>query len=404
MTAAPENNQKSIFLVPFLTAMVALGPISTDLYLPSLPSIGTALGASVSATQLTLSVFIAGMAIGTLIYGPLSDRFGRRPLILLGLMVFAAGSVGCAFAPTIGWLLFWRFVEAVGGSAAPVLARAIVRDLYSRSDAARVMSFMAAAMALAPAVAPIIGGWVHLTLGWRGHFWILTFLGIVATGLAWRLVAETNRQPDAGATRPARLARNIGELFRHRGFNGFMLTTTFSYSGLFSFISGGAFVVITVLGVAPENFGFLFIFAAFGFVAGGTLGGRITRKFGLMRMIEMGVWIGVAAGIAGLGLALADIATPVSVIAPVAVVFFSCAFVFPNATAGAIGPFPHMAGTASSVLGFVQMGTGAATGFLVGAAFNNTTVPLFAIITGAMILSLATFYTVAKPAERTMHV
>lgn len=379
--------------------MVAVGPVSTDLYLPSLPSIGAAFGASVSATQLTLSVFIAGFALGTLIYGPLSDRFGRRPMMLVGMAVFTAGSIGCAGATSIEALIAWRLIEAVGGGAGPVLARAVVRDLFAREDAARVLSYMGAAMALAPAVAPMVGGWIHTGLGWRGHFWALAAVGGGLLSLAWLMVAETNRTPDPAGARPARIARNLMTLAANRAFIGFAATAGFSYGGLFSFISGGAFVVIGVLGVAPENFGFLFVFVAGGFVAGSMLGGKLARRLGLARMIEVGVWTGAAAAAAGLALALAGVATPASVIAPVAAVFFGCALVFPSAMAGAIGPFPHMAGTASSATGFVQMTIGAAMGAVVGALLDGTIWPLFAVILASSVVALVLFYAVIRPTE-----
>jgi DHA1 family bicyclomycin/chloramphenicol resistance-like MFS transporter len=386
-------------IVVLLTTLVAIGPVSTDLYLPSLPSIGRAFAASVSATQLTLSVFIAGFAVGTLLYGPVSDRIGRRPALLAGMALFTLASLACAFAATIDQLIALRFVEAFGGCAGAVLSRAVVRDLFARDDAARILSYMAGAMALAPAMAPVIGGWVHLAFGWRGQFFVLAGLGAALTAAAWLLLGETNRHLNPQATDPARLLRNVLHLLRHRAFVGYALTMGFSYGGLFSFISGGAFVVIGVLGVAPENFGFLFVFVAGGFVAGALLGGRMTKRVGILGMMTAGVWLGLAAGIAGLALALLEVTAVPAVIAPVALVFFSCALVFPNATAGALGPFPDMAGTASSVASFIQMSMGAGIGALVGVAFDGTTVPLFAVIVASTSLAVAAFYGVVRRAE-----
>ncbi|MDX2221616.1 MAG: multidrug effflux MFS transporter [Rhodospirillaceae bacterium] len=399
MTAPEKINQRSKLLIGILTVLVAGGPVSTDLYLPSLPSIGADFAAPTSATQLTLSVFIAGFALGTLVFGPLSDRFGRRPMMLAGMAVFTAGSIGCAGAGSIETLIAWRLVEAFGGGAGPVLARAVVRDLFAREDAARTLSYMGAAMAVAPALAPMIGGAIHLGFGWRGQFWALAAAGGGLLILVWASVAETNRHPDRDAARPARILRNVFALVSNRAFIGFAATSGFSYGGLFGFISGGAFVVIGVLGVAPESFGFLFVFVAGGFVAGSTVGGALAKRWGVVRMIEAGVWTGVAAAGIGLGLALAGIVSPLSVIAPVAAVFFGCALVFPSATAGAIGPFPHMAGTASSVAGFVQMSIGAAVGAVVGATLDGTTRPLFAVILASSLVALALFYAVVRPAD-----
>jgi DHA1 family bicyclomycin/chloramphenicol resistance-like MFS transporter len=378
--------------------MVGLGPVSTDLYLPSLPSIGTYFAATVSQTQLTLSVFMAGFALGTLIYGPLSDRFGRRPLILAGLALFSIASLGCALATSVEQLLALRLVQGVGGSAGVVLSRAVVRDLFAREEAARILSYMSGVMALAPALAPILGGWVHLAFGWRGQFAALAILGACVLAAAQALVVETNTAPNAQATRPATLLRALGHLLSHRGFLGYALTTGLAYGGLFSFISAGAFVVIGVLGVAPENFGYLFIFVAGGFVSGALIGGRLTQRLGIHALMGAGVWIGLGAGALGLSLALMGVQTLPAVIAPVAMVFFSCALVFPNAMAGAIAPFPAMAGTASSLASFLQMSLGAMIGAAVGALHDGTTSPLFAVIVCSTLGAVAVFHGVVKRA------
>jgi len=388
-------------IVILMTALVALAPTSTDLYLPSLPSLAAFFGASVSETQLTLSAFMGGLAVGTLIYGPVSDRFGRKPPLLVGMSVFTAATVACGFASSIEELIILRFVSAIGGCASGVLTRAMVRDLFARDDAARIFSYMSAAMAMAPALAPIVGGAVHLAFGWRGQFFVLAGIGAALTLASLTLLSETNKQMNPSAINPTRLLRNIIYLLKHRAFLGYALTSGFSYGGLFSFISGGSFVVIDVLGVAPENFGYCFIFVAAGFISGATLGGRITKKIGILRMMAIGVWIGVAAGSIGLTLALMNIATVPAVIAPVAMVFFSCAFVFPNALAGALAPFPDMAGTASSVAGSVQLGVGASVGAMVGVLLEGTAAPMFAVILATTTTALLVFYGVVRRAEKT---
>jgi MFS transporter, DHA1 family, multidrug resistance protein len=379
--------------------LVAIGPVSTDLYLPSLPTLGETLGASVSETQLTLSFFIAGLAVGTLFYGPLSDRLGRRPALLTGMVLFTVASLACAFATSIEQLIALRFIEALGCCAGIVLSRAVVRDLFAREDAVRIMSYMAAAMALAPAAAPVIGGWIHVAFGWRGQFIALAAIGAVLSAAAAVYVEETNKNLDPLATNPTRLLRNVMHLFKHRAFLGYVLTSGFSYGGLFSFISGGAFVVIGVLGVAPENFGFLFVFVAGGFMVGSVVGGKLTKRIGIFGMMRIGVWIGLAAGCLGLGLAVMGVSAVPAVIAPVAMVFFSCALVFPNATAGALGPFPEMAGTASSVASFIQMSLGAGVGAVVGVVLNGTTTPLFAMIVATTLCSVIVFYALVRRVE-----
>ena len=399
-TPSPTAQGPASFgMLALMTAMVAIGPVSTDLYLPSLPSIGGALAADASTVQLTLGVFMGGFAAGTLVYGPISDRFGRRPTMLSGLVLFAAASLCCALADTIGQLIAWRLVQGIAGAAAPIVSRAVVRDLYQREEAARIMSYMAGAMALAPSLAPVIGGWIHVAAGWHGHFWALTGGGLVLMLMAWRIIFETNRHPDPRALSAARLGRNISHLYRHPTFTGFALTNGFSYGGLFSFISSGSFVLISGLGVAPQNFGFLFMCVAGSFVVGGLAGGRLSRRLGVVRLIGIGVLVGMAGGAAGLALAIAGVTSVAAVIVPAAAVFFAFALVSPSSTAGAVAPFPDMAGTAASASGFTQMAIGAAIGTLAGALYDGTARPMFAVILATTTMGAVAFYAKVRPHE-----
>lgn len=370
-----------------------------DLYLPSVPSVGADFGASVAKTQLTLSMYIAGLAVGTLIYGPVSDRFGRKSTLLCGLVVYTLGCLACTSAGTIDQLIGFRFLAALGGCSGAVIARAIVRDLFERDEAARLFSYMGGAMALAPGLAPIVGGFIHVTFGWRGQFYTLAGLGLVLSLAAAALLRETNKYFNPNATDPARLLRNIAHLLRHRPFVGYALTAGFSNGGLLCFIAGGSFVLIDAMGVKPQNFGYLFIFVASGFMSGSLIGGKLTKRFGILKMMTAGLWIGLTAGSIGLALALSGVMTPLAVVAPVVFVFFSCAFVFPNAQAGALGPFAEMAGTASSIASFIQSALSAAIGSLVGVFFNGTAVPLFGVIVGSSLAGLAAFYSLAHRTE-----
>lgn len=368
-------NPRDIKVSLLLTLMVALGPLATDLYLPSLPSLTDTFVTTVSRVQATMSVFIGGFACATVIYGPLSDRFGRRPVLIGGLSIFVLGSLGCMVAETIDSLIAWRFIQAIGGCAGPVLVRAIVRDIYERDEAARFLAYIASAMALAPAVAPMIGGWLHVLFGWRSHFVALTLLGILFIVAVKILLSETNANRNRSATQARQIGRNIMHILKHQQFLAFSLTLMFAYGALFSFISVGAFVVITVLGVAPDRFGYLFFFIAIGYASGGLLAGKLVGSFGIVRMIGVGVGLGLTFGIMGVTFALSDTQSIGAVIVPIVGVFFSCGFVLPAATAGALTPFPEIAGTASSAISFLQMSGGAAIGFVAGFLHNGTTLP-----------------------------
>ncbi len=391
-----KPDPRDIKVTVLLTLLVALGPLSTDLYLPSLPSLTSSFQTSVSQVQATMSVFIAGFAIATVIYGPLSDRFGRTRVLLGGMTVFLAGSIGCMAAHSIESLIAWRFVQAIGGCAGPVLVRAVVRDVYGRNEAARFLAYIASAMALAPAVAPMIGGWLHIYFGWRSHFVALALLGGAFIFAILLLLRETNARPDPAATHLIRIVRNVGAMMRHPHFLAFSLTLTFSYGALFSFISVGAFVVIDVLGVAPEQFGYLFFFVALGYASGGLLSGRLVPRFGIVRLIQTGVLTGLTMGVIGLTLALADVQIVAAVAGPVIGVFFACGFVLPNSTAGALMPFSEFAGTASSAISFLQMSGGALIGYGAGLLHNGTTAPLFVVILVSWMCAATVFFTARR--------
>lgn len=382
---------RDIKVTLLLTLMVALGPLSTDLYLPSLPSLTETFTTTVSRVQATMSVFIAGFACATVIYGPLSDRYGRQPVLIGGMIVFTLGSIGCLTAWSIESLIVWRFVQALGGCAGPVLVRAIVRDIYERDEAARFLSYIASAMALAPAIAPVIGGWLHNLFGWRSHFAALTALGLLFIFAILILLRETNSKRDRSATQIRQIAINMREIVGSYRFVAFSFTLMFAYGALFSFISVGSFVIIGVLGVAPDRFGYLFFFIALGYASGGLIAGKLVSRIGVTAMIGFGVTLGTLVGATGFTLSYLGVETIPAVVGPIIGVFFACGFVLPSATAGALMPFPHIAGTASSAISFLQMSGGALIGYLAGALHNGTTLPLFAVILATWFCAATTF-------------
>ena len=392
--AYPDPRSRGV--AALLTALVAFGPVSTDLYLPSLPAMVDAFETSVSRAQLTLSVFMAGFALGMLIHGPLSDRFGRRPVLSGGITLYVLASVACVLASTMEALIAARFVQALGACVGPVIGRAIVRDVYERNEAARMLSLMASAMALAPAVAPILGGVLFSAFGWRANFGALMVFGVAVLVGTWRLLAETNHHRDPRATRPGRIAGTFAHLLRSRVFLGYTLTVSFGFAGVFSFISGASFVIIDVLGLAPSLFGFAFMAVVIGYILGAAIGGRLGGRVGLDRLIGAGIVLATLAGGAAAILAWAGVESLAAVIPLASVYFFATAWIIPLGTASALGPFPRVAGSASSLLGFVQMAVGATAGFLVGALHDGTTRPLTTILFLMAACGLVVFLTMVR--------
>ncbi len=380
MTLTPPLPPRTRGLAVLLTALVAFGPLSTDMYLPSLPQMVEVFGVSVATVQLTLSIFALGFSVGMLLYGPLSDRFGRRPVLLWGVALYVVASAVCTLAPDIEILIAGRFVQAIGACSGAVLGRAVVRDVYGSEGAARIMSYMASAMALAPAVAPILGGWLHAIFGWRATFAVLLGYGVVMWGWSLAMLRETNAHKDPTATDPQAIVRNFLTLLANRVFLGHTLVVSFGFAGLFSYISGSSFVIVDILGVPARHFGFTFIFVAGSFTLGAFWGGRATQRLGTARMINIGLAISLVTSAVGLVLAWTGVQTLWTVVPFVCGHFLACAMIMPNGFAGALGPFPRMAGAASSLLGFLQMGTGALAGWLLGLVYDGTTRPLMTAI------------------------
>jgi DHA1 family bicyclomycin/chloramphenicol resistance-like MFS transporter len=391
---------ESLTVAILLTAMVALGPLSTDLYLPSLPTIGAAFGADTATVQLTLSVFLAGFAVSQLIYGPLSDRFGRRPMILGGIVLYFLASLACAYAPSIEVLILARFGQALGACVGPVLGRAAVRDIYGRERAARMLSYMGMVMALAPAVGPILGGIVEVHFGWRANFLALAAFGLTMLVATLVILPETNQWKSRDATRPGRLVANYLGLLRHRSYIGYVLVVACAYSGIFSFISGSSFVLIGLLGLSPDVYGFCFAAIVVGYMLGAFLSGRFTVALGLERMVQLGTTVQVLGGLAGVALYAAGIVTVSSIVGPVVVFMIGTGLAMPNAQAGAIGPFPRMAGSASALLGFFQMGLAALVGIVVGHGSGSSALTMMAAIALVALGGALSYWLIVRPAPQ----
>lgn len=371
-----------------LTCLVSLGALSTDMYLPMLPRIRQEFLAETSEAQATLSVFLLGFAVSQLIYGPLSDRFGRRPLVLAGMTIYALASFACALAGSIETLVAGRFFQALGACAGPVLARAVVRDLYERRDAARILAYMASAMALIPAVAPVFGGWLGESLGWRFIFDLTAVIALFLLAWSgWHLV-ETNDRKRPDALNVAVLFTTYLSFFRSRIFLAFTLANAFTYGAMFAFISGSSFVLIEGVGISPESYGLCFGAVVVGYIVGAWAAGRLGPLIGLERCLRIGAGCSFVAGLLLLaGNALWGAGVLILVL-PMILQFLGAGLVMPNSVAGAIAPFPDRAGSASAMLGFVQMAGAATSGALVGLLHDGTSLPMIAVILACGLLGL----------------
>jgi DHA1 family bicyclomycin/chloramphenicol resistance-like MFS transporter len=374
-----------------LALLTALGPLSTDMYLPSLPAIARDLAAGPAGAQLTLSAFLAGFAVGQLVYGPVADKVGRRPVLLTGLALFVLASVACTVAPTIEALVGARFVQALGASGPIVLARAMVRDLYDGPRAGRELSRMGTIMGVVPALAPVLGGLLHEAFGWRANFAATVAFGAAMMAFCALAMPETIRARNPAPISPLGILRGFRTLLRHPTYRVYVGLSSLSYAGLFAFISGSSFVLQEVYGLSEIAFALSFGLMVVGFIAGTLLAQALVPRRGLDGTIQAGVACLAGGGVLMLVLVLLKVPSSLSVTLPMAVYAAGVGLTMPQSMASAMGPFPDRAGAASSLLGICQMSFAALVGIGLGQMLGGSALPLPAVIAVAGSLALALF-------------
>jgi DHA1 family bicyclomycin/chloramphenicol resistance-like MFS transporter len=380
--------QPGTFGLTLLLAMLtALGPLSMDMYLPSLPDIAHVLVAPTARTQLTVSSYLIGFAVGQVIYGPLSDRHGRRPVLLAAVALYLASTLACAAAQSVDLLIAARFLQGFGGSGAIVLARAVVRDLYSGVRAARELSLMGSISAFAPIVAPMIGGVLQTAFGWRASFICMSIGAIIAVLVAARLLPETLRQRSGPPVSLFSMVRGYGSVLRHRGFLIYLGIITISYAGLFAWISGASVVLQGVYGLSAVTFGFTFSLGAAGYMVGATIAARLVVRLGLDRTIGVGVIVLAAGGLALAAVVAAGI-PGIWLVAAMALYLAGLGLAMPQAMAGALTPFPDRAGTAASLMGLVQQAVAAVVAAVIGGYLGRSAWPVTGVV---LAMSCLTF-------------
>jgi DHA1 family bicyclomycin/chloramphenicol resistance-like MFS transporter len=377
-------------LILILGALSAFGPLSTDMYLPALPRLARDFGARPSVIQLTLTTSVLGLALGQVLAGPISDALGRRPPLLVGLVAFIAASAGCALAPSVPVLIVLRLLQGLGGAAAIVIARAVVRDLYAGIEAARFFAVMMLVNGLAPILAPVIGGQIVRVASWRTIFVVLAAgcaVLLAATALGLRETLPPERRRSGGLRDSLATFRRLG---RDRTFMGFVLALALSFSAMFAYIAGSPFVLQDLYGASPGQFGLVFAGNALGIVAAGQLSARLVGRVSSRRLLLAGLLLNVTGGVALLIAVLAGAGLPV-VLAALFLVPASMGLILPNATALALNRHPEAAGTASAVIGVAQFAIAGALAPLVGIAGTGTAVPMAVVIAacGAAGLALA---------------
>ena len=390
MTASNTRPTLTPLLLVLLALLSAFTPLSIDMYLPALPTIVGDLHSTAGDIQLTLSAFMLAFGFGQIFYGPAGDRFGRRRVILSGIAIYIVTTIGCAFAAEAGQLVMLRFLQGLAACGSVVLARTMVRDLAEREHAARAMSLIMACSSLAPMVAPLIGSQVLVLLGWRAIFWVLAGIGVAGLVFAALWLPETLKPEYRQPLHLGAVVGRFGELLKHRRFMGYALTSTFQFAALMSWLSGAPFAFIQGYGVSPRAFGLMFAGAIVLFTLCNLMNARFAPRFGSSKILRYAVIVPLVFGPGGLVLALVEKQTGAIGVWPFLLFIVPhvamMALVVPNATAMALHRYPHMAGTASSLMGVLQYGLGSLFGVAVGQAFDGTMVPLTAALAVAGIL------------------
>jgi DHA1 family bicyclomycin/chloramphenicol resistance-like MFS transporter len=371
-----------------LVAVSAIGPLALNIFMPSMPGLQGAFGVNYGTAQLTLTLYLAGMAACQLVYGPVSDRFGRRPMMLAGLSVFVAASLLAALAPTIEVLIGARLLQALGGAAGIVLARAMVRDVYSREKSASVIAYITMAFVLAPMVAPVIGGALDEWAGWRASFWLLCVLGLGVLAASVVFLPETHLNR-GGSANGVSLLTGAAHLFAIARFRGYAMTLAFSSSVFFAFLGGAPHVMVDILHRTPVEYGLWFIAVSVAYMTGNFLSGRYTQRYGIDRLMLAGNLLTVAGGAICLAVALGGMLSPLGLFAPMGLAALGNGLVIPNGTAGAISVDPKMTGAAAGWSGFTQMACGAAASQLVGSLQDGWPLAVFWFMAAASLLALA---------------
>jgi DHA1 family bicyclomycin/chloramphenicol resistance-like MFS transporter len=362
-------------LLALLMAMTAIGPATLNILVPALPGLIERLATDTGTAQLTLSLYLLSLASAQLLLGPLSDRFGRRPVVLAGLALSVVASLAAIATSTIGALIGARIVQAIGASTGIVIGRAIIRDLYDRERAAAMIGLVTTAMVIAPMVAPLVGGILDTAFGWEAIFlFIALFSGAVLT---WAVLVLPETRPASVSSTPAVLWREWGALLRNAKFYGYMLAGALGSAPFFTFLGGGPHVVVTLMGRTSAEYGLWFAISSLGYMSGNFTVSRLSQRFGVDTLIMAGIGFEfVGACLTAILIVSLPDAGPAIVFLPQFVISYGNGLLLPNAIAGAVSIRPQAAGTASGLTGFAQMATGAASTQVVSLLLAQATTAL----------------------------
>src|SRR5512133_1855061 len=385
--------------VVVLGGLTMFGPLSLDLYLPALPELADDLNASASAAQLTITACLVGLAVGQLVAGPMSDRFGRRRPLMIGLVAYVLASAACALAPSVTVLVVLRLIQGLAGAAGIVISRAVARDLYSGSALMIFFSRLLLIAGLAPVIAPILGGQLSRVMSWRGIFGVLAVFGAVLLLAGWFGLRETLPPERRIVGRFRRTLQGYNTLVHDRFFVGCALSSGLAGASMFAYIAGSTFVLQRIYGMSPQGFSLVFGCISLGLVAAAQGGARLALVWPLTRVLALGLTINLIGATALLVTVITGLPLG-ALIGALVIMVCAVGLIFPTANALAMADYPDLAGTASSLQGLSQFMFGAVAAPLVGIAGEHTALPLGIVTTTVSLCAMASFIGLVFPLVR----
>lgn len=374
-------------VLAILSALMSFASISTDLYLPALPAMGEALHADAGAVELTIAGYLIGFSIGQLFWGPIGDRYGRRLPIILGLLLFIAGSAGCAMSSSVPTMIGWRMVQAIGACASVVLSRAMIRDLYAGHQAARMLSVLMTAMAIAPLIGPTVGGLILQVASWHAIFWVLVGVGLLTL---WAVTLLPETLPLARRNPQSILAalRGYGQLLRQPRLLAYAGAGGSFYGAMFAYVAGTPVAYISYHHVSPQRYGLLFALGIVGIMVANQINARVVRRFGIDRLIRFGAVLASLGGIAAAFNACCGWGGLWGLVGPLFLFASATGFIVANAIVGALDGYPEKAGSVSALIGALQYGTGIIGSACVAYFADGSPLPMSLTIAGFCLGSL----------------
>lgn len=387
-------------LAGLLGLLPMLLPLTVDGSLPLVSVIPAYFQTSTASVQYSLSATVLGIALGQLVYGPVSDRFGRKPVLIVGISLYIATAITCSMAANIEQLIGLRFLQGFFACSGIIVARAVIRDLFDREAAARLFALMMGIHGIMPTIAPFVSGWVTQEYGWRAVFWVMAGFALFTLLCVLFGLSESNNARTRNAVQPSVLLRNYRHILRDRAFRSYATCACFMYGALMAYFAGAPVGLIQYLGLSPVEFGIAMAVPMVFYTVAQIGVARIALGLGMDRMIRLGVIMATIAGIGMLAFVMSGIINVYTLMGPVVLVLTSLAFISPGTTAGAMSPFAQMAGAASSLLGFIQFLAAAAATALIGLMNDGTPFPMAVIICICTVCALIAYLTLVRRLAR----